>query len=503
MIGDTGAIFKLQTSDGAVAVKSFLQPVTGQKARYTALAESLHAHPLPGILQPHYLVEGVRVGENWFPLVIMPWVEGLQLHQYIEQHLRDSDRISALAEGWVKLMQSLDERQIIHGDLEHTNILVESHGSITLVDYDTVAVPSLTERHSLELGHPNYQHPLRGEIQTLQEQGDRFAALVVYVSFLALRLDPTMWTFHNGENLILKADDFLSPGRTPIWGRLKGLPDTIVRRLTAELEAACRAPFEATLPLGEILQRVSRGQAGIIVPSGIPATTISRPAPSPPTTPRPEPAAPVPTSDVPSSKAGPVAAAAVPPVHPLKDPMSSPVSETPAALPVASPVTETATEPVGQSKPQDYTAETSTNIPQQVSPAVVTSPPQQAGTAPTPSQDKTTAMANSGRWVSLAGATIILVCSTCVLLPMTRPFWWINPIFSIAFLSLVPGGITVLVGAVLSSVALARKNTHNTTRGSRHALIGLLVGIGSIVLFCPLFFAMIYLASLNPAPTTP
>ena len=136
-----------------------------------------------------------------------------------------------------------------HGDLQHGNILVDGNDQIHLVDYDGFFIPALHTQPPGEHGHPNYQHPERQQHGYYAANADAFSALVIYVSLLALRTEPGLWSLHTGENLLFKADDFTQPGRTRVWQRLQGSVDPEVQRLTATLEHFCRAPVAAMLDL--------------------------------------------------------------------------------------------------------------------------------------------------------------------------------------------------------------------------------------------------------------
>jgi len=166
-----------------------------------------------------------------------------------------------------------------HGDLQHGNILVDGSGQIRLVDYDGFFLPALRGRPPGEVGHANYQHPERLQKGYYEENADAFSALVIYLSLLALPLDSGLWQFHNGENLILKADDLQRPWQTPVWSRLRGSPDAEVRRLAAELAQFCRGPVADVPDLETVLQRLPTRPAP--APGSVAALPVSRPAVTP------------------------------------------------------------------------------------------------------------------------------------------------------------------------------------------------------------------------------
>ena len=170
---------------------------------------------MPGLVGFAYEAQGIRVKGQWYPIVKMDWVEGQTLHTYIGQHVSDADALRRLAAQWRDLMRDLRAGGIAHADLQHGNALVTPKGELRLVDYDGMFVSAFAGQPSHELGHPNYQHPQRRSAD-YDANLDNFAALVIYVSLVALTYEPDLWAqFHTGENLIFSASDFKAPQKSP------------------------------------------------------------------------------------------------------------------------------------------------------------------------------------------------------------------------------------------------------------------------------------------------
>lgn len=240
--GNFAVVYQLQSGTRVFAVRCFLRPVTSQQQRYVALSHHFQALALPMLADCAYLPKGIRVQGQWYPIVRMAWIAGKQLHQYVEESRQQSALLEQLAAQWCRVMAGLREAHIAHGDLQHGNILVDAQDQIRLVDYDGVFIPAVSGRPPGELGHPNYQHPERLQQGYYAENGDAFSALVIYLSLVALRTEPDLWTLHTGENLLFTAADFTQPGQTAVWRRLQASSDPEVRRLTAALEAYCHGP---------------------------------------------------------------------------------------------------------------------------------------------------------------------------------------------------------------------------------------------------------------------
>ncbi|EQD28742.1 Serine/threonine protein kinase, partial [mine drainage metagenome] len=113
------------------------------------------------------------------------------------------------------------------------NIMVNSLGEVTLVDYDGMYVPSLKGMSAPENGHDHFQHPKR-TTATYSERLDNFSVLVTYLSLLAVASDPTMWENYNRRDqdcLLFRKSDFLTPDRSPLISDLLSRKGRI-RKLT-------------------------------------------------------------------------------------------------------------------------------------------------------------------------------------------------------------------------------------------------------------------------------
>jgi hypothetical protein len=184
----------------------------------------------------------------------MPWVNGSTLNIAVDKNLYDAAYLTGLAQRWREVMEQLQIAYLIHGDLQHGNVLVE-HGTnaLRLVDYDATWVPSLAGTPKQEDGHPAFQHP-KGE-PSIGLYADRFPALVVYVSLRVLAVAPQTWfRLHNGDNLLFTRADFTDPQNARafpiIEAALRGLPQE--RQLVSVLKAACHLPPTHTPPLSDL-----------------------------------------------------------------------------------------------------------------------------------------------------------------------------------------------------------------------------------------------------------
>jgi hypothetical protein len=227
--------------------------VRDQLRRYQAISQYVRGKSLSFLVDFEYLEQGIRIAGMLYPIVRMEWVDGFLLHSYIERNLNSPDVLHQLSFEWRSVVNGLQINQLAHGDLQHGNIII-AQGHIRLVDYDGMFVPTLGGNPPEEIGHRNYQHPKRAA-QDYDIYLDHFPALVIYLSLRAIAIEPNLWSdFHYDENLILKEDDFKSPGQKPIWKRLRQSSDEEVRRLTDVLEGSCRGPVSGVPSLENALQ---------------------------------------------------------------------------------------------------------------------------------------------------------------------------------------------------------------------------------------------------------
>mgnify|MGYP000626562597 CR=1 FL=1 len=244
--GNFAVVFCLESNGtrkkAKYAVRCFIRPVTSHQERYRLLSQHLRQHPVPGLVRFRYRPNAICVNSEWYPIVKMVWVDGQTLDRAIESALetRRVDRLEKWIEQWRQLIKHLAEAEIGHGDLQHGNILITEDDKLVLVDYDGTYIPALHRSPPNEVGHPNYQHPNRLATGYYAQNLDSFSALVIYLSLLALKYDPSLWQeFHDDDRLIFRGEDFQNPNATPIWQRLLQLPGE-VPELTATLAEYCR-----------------------------------------------------------------------------------------------------------------------------------------------------------------------------------------------------------------------------------------------------------------------
>ena len=226
------------------AVRFFHKEVPDLQERYGYISKFLQGKTDNFFVGFIYEPEGIKVQGNWYPIVKMDWVDGKALSEYIDNEITNPSRLNNLSNQLKLISKRLNELKIGHGDLQHGNILVRSDGSLVLIDYDGMYVPSMPYKYSNELGHVAFQHPDRTS-SFFNEKIDRFSIIVLYVSLLALAspLGQSLWKkYHTGENLIFSRKDYLVPDSSAIFAEFKNVPH--LSSLVNRLQQVCRCSID-------------------------------------------------------------------------------------------------------------------------------------------------------------------------------------------------------------------------------------------------------------------
>ena len=283
--GTFACVYSVSVGGRKYAVRCFTREVKDQQTRYNQLREYLINVLPPSFVHFEFLEHGISLKGAWYPVVRMEWVEGESLSNFVGSHLNDPDALRRIAAQWRGgPAASLRGLGIAHNDLQHGNVMVQSDGRIRLVDYDGMFLPRFRGERSPELGHKNFQHPLR-TAEDYDAYVDNFPSLVVYLSLLAIASDPGLWAFFNDDNLIFTRKDYAAPGKSPLFDLLKKSPDQTVAKLAERLEEYCTLPVENVPDLETILHGIPPHPCALAlggaehrrtgIPAGAPSSTAS------------------------------------------------------------------------------------------------------------------------------------------------------------------------------------------------------------------------------------
>jgi hypothetical protein len=245
--GSFASVYRFKCGHNDWAVRCFYTQVHDQAIRYEAISNYLKRVNLPYFVPFEYITEGILVQGKWYPIVKMKWIQGETIISYLQRHLHNPAALNELSYKWLKMIQSLQNTKIAHGDLQHGNILILGD-EFKLIDYDGMFVPSLQGFDGSEVGHRNYQHPERKNAN-FGAHIDNFSAWVIFTSIKALAIDASLWdkieVSEDKERLLLGRDDFISPQSSPTFQLLRGINDSNFSKMIDYLQYASTAVIDS------------------------------------------------------------------------------------------------------------------------------------------------------------------------------------------------------------------------------------------------------------------
>ena len=228
--GDFSVVYKMkdELSGKLHAVKCFLKEQDGRAEAYQLIVKELERVNSSFLTPCKYFCKELFVYSNYseetlFPVLLMDWVEGKTLNQYISEHFRDQNAVSLLAYQFSRLAIWLMSQPFAHGDLNLDNILVREDGSLVLVDYDGMFVPSMKGQKARELGSPDFQNPSRTKID-FNEHIDDFPLISILLSIKAISLQPELLKLYGeSDRLLFSSNDYQNHSESIAINALKPL----------------------------------------------------------------------------------------------------------------------------------------------------------------------------------------------------------------------------------------------------------------------------------------
>ena len=207
--GNFAVVFKMrdEKNDKLYAVKCFLKDQPNRAENYRMIAEELEYVSSSFLTKFQYLdnelfVDAANADGDEFPVLLMDWVEGTNLDQYIRQHLHDSYQLHLLAYQYSRLALWLIPQPFAHGDLKPDNIMVREDGTLVLIDYDGMFVPAMKGQKAREMGSPDFRHPARTE-DTFNEHIDDFSLASILLSLRVIAEEPSLLDKYGAADRLL------------------------------------------------------------------------------------------------------------------------------------------------------------------------------------------------------------------------------------------------------------------------------------------------------------
>ena len=227
--GNFAVVFKMQAPTGEYhALKCFLRDQEERSERYRLIAEELQYVQSTYLVKFRYLecelfVDVPNTEGEEYPVLLMDWVDGIPLDQYLKTIINYNYGKDLLAYRFSLLARWLVTQPFAHGDLKPDNICVCDDGSLVLLDYDGMYVPALSGRKPLEQGSPHYRHPLRSTLP-FDEHIDDYSLSLILLSLRAIALEKSLYyKYSSKEYLLLSQQDQLNPYTSPAFKELNHL----------------------------------------------------------------------------------------------------------------------------------------------------------------------------------------------------------------------------------------------------------------------------------------
>ena len=213
--GAFAVVFKMRDphTGQLYALKCFTEEQEGRAEAYRKIEEELEVAGTTYFTSMRYYERELFVDSNVsreseFPVLLMDWVEGSTMELYLREHYRDSYAMEMLCYRFCRLAAYLRSQPFAHGDVKPDNIMVSDTGTLTLIDYDGMFVPSMQGESSPTLGTEEFRHPLRTP-ELFDATIDDFALASIALSLRAIALDSQLLDQYGApDRLLFSASDY-------------------------------------------------------------------------------------------------------------------------------------------------------------------------------------------------------------------------------------------------------------------------------------------------------
>ena len=227
--GAFAVVFKMkdESTGKEYALKCFTEDQEGRAEAYRQIADELESVDSTYVTSVKYLEKELFVDSNCdddeFPVLLMDWIDGETMDRYIAENLYDNYAMSMLCYRFCKMAAWLRSQPFAHGDIKPDNIMVRPDGSLTLIDYDGMFVPSMKGQTSPTIGTKDFSHPLRTK-DDFDETIDDFALATIALSLKAISLSPSLFDeYGSSDRLLFSADDYRDLSQSKLLTALKPL----------------------------------------------------------------------------------------------------------------------------------------------------------------------------------------------------------------------------------------------------------------------------------------
>ena len=227
--GAFAVVFKMKDEQAGkcYALKCFTEEQEGRADAYRQIADELDMVDSPYITSVKYMEKELFVDsqceEDEFPVLLMDWVDGETMEAYIAANYRNQSAMLMLSYRFGKMAAWLRTQSFSHGDIKPDNIIVRPDGSLTLVDYDGMFVPSMKGSKSPTIGTKDFCHPLR-TVDDFDETIDDFSLASIALSLKAISMNSSLLvTYGASDRLLFSENDYRNPASSKVISALQDL----------------------------------------------------------------------------------------------------------------------------------------------------------------------------------------------------------------------------------------------------------------------------------------
>lgn len=237
--GAFAVVFKMkdEITGKCYALKCFTEEQLDRSESYRMISEELTDVNSPYVIHVKYIENEIFVDSNCtdeteFPILLMDWVEGDTMENYVSQYYGDKYKMKKLYHQFCMLASWLTTQPFAHGDIKPDNLIVKSDGYLTLVDYDGMYVPAMRGKTSPTLGTRDFTHPLR-TASDFDKSIDDFAIASIALSLKAISVDPNLLDKYGApDRLLFSYNDYVKPNTSFV---LKALCDYLYEEEICQL----------------------------------------------------------------------------------------------------------------------------------------------------------------------------------------------------------------------------------------------------------------------------
>src|SRR3972149_9720173 len=136
--GGFAVVYPVKANEKKLALRCWISaPPRNVKERYAIAKQYFQANPTSYFVDFDYIDKGITVKGNTYPIVLMEWVEGKVLSQFIDENINNTAVISTVASLFLEMVKELHSKKISHGNLADNNIIITPNSSffdLKLVD---------------------------------------------------------------------------------------------------------------------------------------------------------------------------------------------------------------------------------------------------------------------------------------------------------------------------------------------------------------------------------